>query len=200
MIAPDNKNTRQVRTLLSTTILHTLSRILDRCTLYLNVLGSGLIIAVMLLVNADVIGRNLFDHPVSGVPELVSLSIVAIVFLQVAHAFRCGHLTRTVALLNLLEAKSVRCRALLELALCAGACAIVIQVLIASWPLLIKAWVRNTYEGTIGNFTVAVWPVKLIIVIGCVALIAQILMRALASLYCLYYRLPLPDGRTDDQS
>ena len=50
--------------------------------------GTLWIIAVMLLINSDVIGRVLFNTPVRGVPELVSISIVAIVFLQITHTLR----------------------------------------------------------------------------------------------------------------
>lgn len=168
-----------------------LSQALDYLTLGLNLVGSMLIIAVMILVNVDVIGRNLFNQPVSGVPELVTMSIVAIVFLQVAYAFRHGHLTRTLALLNYIERRSLRLRAILEFFLCAVASVLVLQLLLASWPLFLKAWARNTYEGTIGNFTVAVWPVKMIILIGCAALLGQIFVRALQALYAGWYRLPL---------
>ena len=70
-------------------------KIIDWLTNFLNVIGTLLIVALMILVNADVIGRVFFSAPVSGVPELVSMSIVAIVFLQVAQAFRMKRLTRT---------------------------------------------------------------------------------------------------------
>ena len=41
-------------------------------------------------VNADVIGRNVFNHPIPGVVEFLGLSIVAIVFLQMANTLREG--------------------------------------------------------------------------------------------------------------
>ena len=45
----------------------------------LNALGTVWIIALMLLINTAVVGRNLFKAPVRGVTELVALSIVGIV-------------------------------------------------------------------------------------------------------------------------
>ena len=69
-------------------IIETVQRIIDRITMGLNVLGTLLIVALMILINSDVIGRQVFLSPISGVPEMVSLSIVAIVFLQVGQAFR----------------------------------------------------------------------------------------------------------------
>lgn len=156
-------------------------RYLDWFTEFLNFLGAALIVLVMLLVNADVLSRSLFDKPVPGVPELVSISIVAIVFLQIAHAFRKGRFTRATAIPDFIGKYSMRLRASLELLLCMGAGFIMLQLLLASWPLFIKAWSRNSYKGAIGNFTVPDWPVKLIILIGCVTLIAQILALALRS-------------------
>lgn len=151
----------------------------------------------MLLVNVDVIGRNVLNQPVSGVPELVTMSVVAIVFLQIAYAFEQGHLTRTVALLGYIERRSLRIRALLEIVLCFVAGAVTLQLFLASWPLFLKAWLRNSYEGTIGGFTVAHWPVKLIILIGCAALLGQILVRALQALYALRYKVSVDDVARD---
>jgi TRAP-type mannitol/chloroaromatic compound transport system permease small subunit len=155
-----------------------LRRAVDAVTMGLNVIGTVLILAIMLLVNADVIGRGAFGAPISGVPEMVSMSIVAIVFLQVAQTFRMGRLTRSDALLNTLRSRSTRFRALVELLFCLAATFIMMQLLNASWPLFVKSWKRNTFEGTIGDFTAPIWPVKLIILIGCAVLIIQLLLSA----------------------
>ena len=74
--------------------------LVDYITSVLNIAGTLLIVGVMILVNSDVIGRGMFNAPISGVPEIVSMSIVAIVFLQVAQAFRKGRLTRSEAFIN----------------------------------------------------------------------------------------------------
>ena len=44
------------------------------------------------------------------------------------------------------------------------------------FPLFKKAWVRNTYEGTIGDFTAPIWPIKFIILLGCALLMVQIFL------------------------
>ena len=64
-----------------------------------NVAGTFLIIFVMVIVNIDVIGRELFLVPVAGVPMMVSMSIVAIVFLQTPQTFKEGRLTQNSAIL-----------------------------------------------------------------------------------------------------
>ncbi|MEP1208481.1 MAG: TRAP transporter small permease subunit [Rhizobiaceae bacterium] len=171
---------------------HPLRRAIDALTMGLNVVGTLLILAVMLLVNADVIGRGAFGLPISGVPEMVSMSIVAIVFLQVAQTFKKGRLTRSDALLNLVRSRSPRFRAAVELLFCLAAAGIMVQLLSASWPLFVKSWTRNTFEGTIGDFTAPIWPVKLIILIGCSVLIVQLLLSALDALRALRHGSSLP--------
>lgn len=169
-----------------------LRRGVDAVTSVLNVAGTLLIVLIMLLVNADVAGRTLFSDPVSGVPEMVSMSIVAIVFLQIAQTFRKGRLTRSEAVLGLLERRAPRLRQAVEAVFALAAAALVWQIFAASMPLFEKAWVRGTYEGTVGDFTAPIWPVKLIILIGCGALMVQLVLHALANLIRLSGRKGRP--------
>ncbi len=169
-----------------------LRRLVDAATTVLNVAGTLLILAIMVLVNADVIGRSAFHAPVSGVPEMVSMSIVAIVFLQLAQTFRSGRLTRTEAVLNLLRARAPRLSDALEILFALGAVVLIWQLFSASRGLFVKAWTRGTFEGTIGDFTMPIWPVKLIILIGCLALIAQLVLFAGAAGFRLAGRKEQP--------
>ncbi len=152
----------------------TLTKIINRITMLLNVAGTLLIVALMVLICADVIARSAFSLPISGVPEMVSLSIVAIVFLQAPEAFRMGRFTRSEAMLNFFERRSSRLRAGLELIFATLSLGIISVLLYASYPFFLKSWNRDTFIGTIGDFIAPVWPVKLVILIGCAALIAQI--------------------------
>lgn len=160
-------------------------RVVDAMTAGLNVIGTLLIVLIMLLVNADVIGRGMFNSPVSGVPEMVSMSIVAIVFLQIAQTFAKGKLTQTDAILGFVEKRAPRVRIFMDIVFAIAASALIWQILAASTPLFRKAWVRNTYEGTIGDFTAPIWPVKLIILIGCAALLVQLVLFGLAAAFRL---------------
>lgn len=151
-------------------------RLLDAATAVLNAAGTLLIVAVMLAINSDVLGRALFGAPISGVPELVSMSIVAIVFLQVAHALRLGGLTRAEILLDRLPPRT---RAGLETLYCligVGLCVVLFNALL---PLFERAYVRNTFVGAIGDFTAPIWPVRLIMLVGTAALGLQFLARAI---------------------
>lgn len=156
----------------------------------LNVIGTLLILGLVVLVNADVIGRELFLAPVSGVPEIVSMSIVAIVFLQVSQAFRMGRFTRTDAFLDIVARRAPRLRHAIELVYTVAALFLIWFVFSASYPLFQKAWERNTYVGTFGDFTAPDWPVKLVILIGCAALMMQMLIAGVVAAWHLFAGKP----------
>jgi TRAP-type mannitol/chloroaromatic compound transport system permease small subunit len=129
------------------------------------------------------------------VPEIVSMSIVAIVFLQVSQAFRMGRFTRTDALLDAIASRSPRLRAVVELVYVAAALALVWLLFSASAPLFAKAWERGTYVGTVGDFTAPEWPVKLVILIGCAALIMQMLISGAIALWGIFEPKNAGDAR-----
>jgi TRAP-type mannitol/chloroaromatic compound transport system permease small subunit len=162
-----------------------LRAVADAVSTALNVIGTLLILGLVVLVNADVIGRELFLAPISGVPEIVSMSIVAIVFLQVSQAFRMGRFTRTDTLLDLLQRVSPRIRSAVDLVYSLAALALIWFIFSASLPLFEKSWERGTYVGTVGDFTAPEWPVKLVILVGCAALMVQIAIQAVVALWSL---------------
>ena len=67
----------------------------------MNSIGTAWVFVLLIIINLDIGGRALFNHPIRGVPEIVALSIVACVFLQIAHTLKVGRLTRSDILLNL---------------------------------------------------------------------------------------------------
>lgn len=141
-------------------------RLLDTVTSALNVLGSSLILVLMVLVGIDVAGRNLFGAPVPGVPEMVTLSIVAIVFLQIPAALRAGRMTQSDGFLNwLTRVHPGAGRALATLFDLAGI-AVLWVIVRATWPIFTRAWDRGEFIGALGDFTAPVWPVKLTLIIG----------------------------------
>lgn len=151
--------------------------ILDRITQLFNVAGTALIFALMVLIGSDVFGRQVFNSPIAGVPEMVSLSIVAIVFLQVPQALRSGRFTRSDALLNFIWKRFPRFARLLEVVFDAIAIGILCALIYAAWPLFVKDWERNTFVGAVGDFTAPVWPIKLILIVGTALLVAQFAAR-----------------------
>jgi len=152
-------------------------RVLDSATQGLNVLGSALILMLMVLVGIDVAGRNLFGKPVSGVPEIVTLSIVAIVFLQIPQALRAGRMTQSDAFLNWLNRASPAAGKALATLFDLAGIAVVWVIVRTTWPIFTRAWDRSEFIGALGDFTAPVWPVKLILIIGGAMLILQFAAR-----------------------
>lgn len=140
-----------------------------RLTGVMNAVGTVWIFALMVLINADVIGREAFDAPVRGVTELVSLSIVGIVFLQLAHTLHSGRVTRSDALLNRLKRARPRFAAGLEAGYHLTGAVLFAILFWASLPYFRKALEIDEYVGALGDFTAPTWPVRLIILIGSAA-------------------------------
>ena len=146
-------------------------RVLDYVTQALNVAGSVLILLLMVLVGLDVAGRNLLASPISGVPELVTLSIVAIVFLQIPAALRQGRMTRSEAFPSWLHRAAPGLGKTLATLFDLVAMALIWVIVRSTWSILPRAWERDEFIGAIGDFTAPVWPVKLILVVCGSALI-----------------------------
>jgi len=156
-----------------------LLRGLDRITQGLNVVGSVLILMLMVLVGIDVAGRNLMGAPVAGVPELVTLSIVAIVFLQIPQALRAGRLTRSDALPLWLGRTRPALGRWLETVFDLISMAVVWVIVATTWPIFTRAWERGEFIGAVGDFTAPTWPVKLTILVGGTMLTLQFGARIL---------------------
>ena len=154
-------------------------RLLDAATQALNVAGSILILALTVLIGIDVAGRNLAGAPVAGVPELVTLSILAIVFLQAPQALRAGRFTRSEAVIDALRARLPGAAKALETVFDLAAIAVVGVIVHATWPIFARAWQRGEFIGAVGDFTAPTWPVKLTILVGGTMLILQFAARIL---------------------
>lgn len=139
---------------------------LHRLTGAMNALGTLWILALMVLINADVLGRNLLGAPVRGVPELVALSIVGIVFLQLADTLRSGRFTRADVLLDRLARSRPRLHDALHALFHAVGAALMGVILWASWEPLVESIRIREYVGAIGDFQAPVWPIRLITLIG----------------------------------
>jgi len=144
---------------------------------WLNALGTVWIIALMLLINTDVLGRNLFNAPVRGVTELVALSIVGIVFPPLADTLHSGRFTRADVLLARLKEKRPAFAARLQAVYHLVGAGLMGVILWAAWAPLVDAIRIRQYVGAIGDFTAPVWPVRLIMLIGlCTTLITFVLL------------------------
>jgi len=132
----------------------------------MNALGSIWIAALMILINADVISREALTAPIRGVSEIVALSIIGIVFLQIAHTLWSGRITRSDSLIDrLVRTRPAIGHGLDALFNLAGA-AVMAVLCWASWPYFLRAFEEAEYVGALGDFTAPTWPVRLIILLG----------------------------------
>lgn len=158
-------------------VLRRALRWLDAATQGANVFGTVLIVGLVVMICADVLGREALGTPLRGVPEMVSLSIVAIVFVQLPQAFAAGRLTRSDGLITMMHRRFPKVAAVME-TLFELTGALVLGTLIhAHWPILVRSYERGDFVGSVGNFTVPTWPVKLMILVGAVLLLLQFLAR-----------------------
>lgn len=114
------------------------------------------------LVCADVIGRVAFNSPVKGTPEIVSFSIVVILWLQAAYAIRSGGMIWVDAvhahLPNRVQRACEVFAALLGIAF-------FVLVFWGSLDPALHAWNSNEFEGE-GALRVPVWPARFMVVLG----------------------------------
>ena len=148
----------------------------------LNALGTVWIIALMLLINSDVLGRNLFNAPVRGVTELVALSIVGIVFLQLADTLHSGRFTRADVLLQSLKRSRPVVAARLQAVFHLVGAGLMGVILWAAWQPLVESIRIREYVGAIGDFTAPVWPVRLVMLVGLGVTLVTFVLLAWADL------------------
>jgi TRAP-type C4-dicarboxylate transport system permease small subunit len=139
-----------------------LLRLNDWIARALLVVAATLAFLLCFLVCADVIGRVVFNSPVKGTPEIVSFSIVIILWLQAAYAIRSGGMIWVDAvhahLPNRVQRACEVFAALLGIAFFALVC----------WGSLdpaLYAWSSNEFEGE-GALRVPVWPARFMVVLG----------------------------------
>ncbi len=148
----------------------------------LNAIGTAWIFFLMVLISADVIGRSAFNAPLTGVPEMVQFSIVGIVFLQLAHTLRNGALTRSDVILRGLLINFPAVGHALQLLFHAAGAVVFYVIFRTTIPLMVRAYEDGDFYGATGVFQLIVWPLKLIILISCAAMLIQFLLLAWADL------------------
>ena len=142
--------------------------------------GCGLVSALatflmMMLVVANVLGRYLFNAPLTGTLEFTESLLVLIIFLSVALTqYDGGHIRVTLLTRRLPRACA---RALTVFCMLAGAvffawCAY------AAWKFAAQSWSFNEQEW--GTVVFPLWPVKFVVFVGIAMLAIQFLLDAIA--------------------
>ena len=148
----------------------------ERVGAMMSALGTVWIFVLLVLVNADVIGRDFFGKPIPGVPELLGLSIVGIVYLQLPNTLWAGRFTRAEFLSDVIDRRWPRAGAAVRGGYHALGALLIGLLLMALLPELGRAWELGDYVGAMGSFTAPTWPVRLIMVIGAAVTVVTYLL------------------------
>ena len=148
------------------TALAGLSRVANTLAIAANALGTLVVLALVVILNVDVVARGLFSVPLKGTYEIVQFSVVMIVFLQLADVVRVDRLTRSDGFLNILQGRSPAAALGARRAINAISAVFMFLIAYVTWPEFLHMWETQDYFGVPGLFTLPWWPVKLVITVG----------------------------------
>lgn len=131
-----------------------------------NTVGSVVVLTLVVVVNADVVARGVFNNPFHGAFEVVQYSMVLIVFLQLPDVVRADRLTRSDGVLVMLAASHPQFGGAIRRLIDLVSATMMVLIAVAMWPEFVDAWETNHFFGTPGIFTAPWWPVRLTIVLS----------------------------------
>lgn len=149
-----------------------LLRIYEAVLAGMNLVASLMVAALMLLITADVCSRLVLGIPFFGVPEIVKLSLVAMLWLQTAYTLRQRNHLRSTLILQRLPVGGQRAVLFLN---CAAGAALMALIAYFGADEMARAWRIGAFEGE-HPVRVPVWPIWATVVAG-------------AALSCLEYHL-----------
>jgi len=151
----------------------------DRISKALMVLAAVWAFALTFLILADVIGRGAFAAPINGTAELVTASIVIIVFLQAGYAIRSRSMLRADFLVTHLPA-SVQ-RVLLAVGYLLGA-AFFLMIITGGWEESFQSFIEGEFEGE-GALRVPSWPARWTVLLGSALALINYLVMAYVDVF-----------------
>ena len=146
-----------------------------------NALGTLVVLALVVVVNYDVVARGLFNKPFMGAVEVVQFSMVLIVFLQLPDVVRVGRLTRSDGFLLIAAKRWPRFARILDQLINLLAAVFMLLIAIAIWPEFVDMLETRDYFGVPGVFTAPWWPIKLAIFISSVLCCINFLIKVLVA-------------------
>lgn len=131
-------------------------------TAALNVVGCIWVLLMMVLITCDVLGRAFFNAPLVGVPEIVKVSVVGIVWCMMAHTLRIGAHLRSTFLLDRMPSTP---RRLVEIASCIMGIVIFALIVYSGWQNMIEAWRIGEFEGE-APARIPTYPIRTLVLVG----------------------------------
>ena len=126
------------------------------------------------LVCADVLGRAIFNSPVKGTPEIVSMSIVIICFLLAGYSVQSGGMIYTDVFSGVFGARGLAFAQLLSAVLGILFFGLIVW---GSYEPTLHAIASGEFEGE-GALRVPVWPARTVVIIGAVLVVASYALHA----------------------
>jgi TRAP-type C4-dicarboxylate transport system permease small subunit len=132
----------------------------------MNAIGTALILFIMTIMLVDIGGRVILNRPLAGVPEMVGMSIVAIVFLQLPNTVASRALIASDMLITPLAEARPRVAGAISAACSLIGAFVFAAIAYASWRFLVRSWTNEETYGTPGVFEFPQWPLRAVVVFG----------------------------------
>lgn len=145
----------------------------------MNSIGTLWVFAMMFMICADIFARNLFNHPLNGVPEIIGFSIAGTIYLQLANTLHAGRFTRAELLIEWLEVKRPFAGRIFNAIFNLFGVVVFIVMVRGFWFEFSDAWAENEIAGVPGTITFIVWPFYLLLVVGATATGIEFVLRFL---------------------
>lgn len=156
----------------------------ERIAIVANAAGTLVVLALVAVVNYDVVAREAFSKPFHGAVELVQFSMVLIVFLQLPDVVRVNRLTRSDGFLTIAGTRWPGLASFIDKIINLVACIFMLLIAIAIWPEFVEMFETKDYFGVPGVFTAPWWPIKLVIFLSaCLCCLLFALKLIMPSLY-----------------
>ena len=145
-----------------------LSQLANGVAIGANAIGTLIVLALVLVVNYDLVARGFFNAPFRGAVEVVQFSMVLIVFLQLPDVVRMDRLTRSDGFLTILSTTRPKLADTLRRAINFVSAAFMALVAYAIWPEFVEMYETKDFFGVPGIFTAPWWPIKLAIYLSAI--------------------------------
>ena len=147
-------------------------------TAVMNMIGTITIIAIAVLVVADVIGL-LFSRPLVGVNEFMELSLPGIVFLQAANTLRENRQISSEVFIDKLQKHRPRLTKFLYGCYNLLGAVFLFAIAWLMYPKALQAYTANFTRGAQGIIELPQWPSMALVVFGGSIMAIQYLLHAL---------------------
>jgi TRAP-type C4-dicarboxylate transport system permease small subunit len=124
--------------------------------------AAAIIFLLGFLVCADIFGRAIFNSPVKGTPEIVSMSIVIICFLLAGYSVQSNSMISTDVFSSMFGVRGHAAANLLSAILGIMFFGLIVW---GSYEPMLHAITSGEYEGE-GALRVPVWPARLVVLLG----------------------------------